>query len=446
MLLRALLVVYACYYVFLEFYPSNAAFFHRIPIWVDVNNQTSTTTSTPIFSLDNLVSVVQPLKAHVDLPQLTQSTNRILVVITLAYLGDAERQHFLALQLDYYLALCESGYEVHIVFSTVESEASFASKNKFFFEHQNRYFCFRLQRRLPMAVWTWRQKDSNKLASSHRRLFSRLVNQYDFFISQEDDTILRPTCFAYFRKYALGIFNNSEFYPGFAVAELPTPTRKAHLWMTFWGGNQDMDIIRYKGTDLMLLLKPWAPLYILTQSMLQKAIAQPLWTLDEVGTRFGERNVHFQHMWLTSVYKVVIPVPAITNAFLHHSPNKYSALSIPRFASGEYKDKSRDIIVVDELLAFLGACTGEALPRLRFNHESIRFGGSPGHPCRTCTDKGKFASISVGFRSNISQAIAFESTTVRARVRCTSTTRTQVTERGFDVKNFDFRYRLKSRV
>lgn len=384
------------------------------------------------------------ISAELALPVPTQSTDRILVAITLGNLGPAKRQLSLTLQLDHYLSLCEDGYEVHIVFVT--KEVNF-DQNTFGFGSHSRYHCFRTGVSMPMFLWTWKIRSSPFLAAYHRRLFSDYSTAYDWFISQEDDTIIRSANFKYFRKYSAA-FGERPLYPGFAIVEKPAIQHQSLMWLSFIGGRQIMDVANVSGLVSLIMLKPWAPVYILSQPMLARATAHRSWKLDEFcASDCGEINVHFQHMWLTSFYKIVIPLEAIDDAFLHHSPDSYSEHSIKNFAGTTV---NRDAVVLEELLYVMQSCAGVVTPKFEFKQLKIRYRAEKAyarriahpHPCRSCLNLNMTASLRVEFHGEIKRAIAFESALINVFISCANDLVEQV---NYHYPSKKFEVRVKNR-
>jgi len=134
----------------------------------------------------------------------------------------------------------------------------------------------------------------------------------------------------YFQKWAR-LFEGTNLYPGFAVMEVPASMHSVSdlydyssmTWNPFVGGHaRNLYVVRLHGTLAVMHYKAWVPLYILTQSMLEHAISRPAWTLDETKP-WTEYNTHFQHLWLTRYYRIVVPVEDMMTSFVHHSTNRY---------------------------------------------------------------------------------------------------------------------------
>jgi hypothetical protein len=362
-----------------------------------------------------------------SLPETEQSTDRILVAITMAHLGDAKAQLSMTLQLDHYLSLCEDGYEVHIVFVT--KEANF-DKNSFGFGAHSRYHCFRMGVSMRMFLSTWKNGTSPFLAAYHRRLFSDYATDYDWFISQESDIIVRSANFKYFQKYSAA-FGERPLYPGFAIVEKPSIQNLSLTWMPFVGGRQIMDVATLSGFPSLVLQNPWAPMYILSQQMLARVSKHGSWKLDE----YGATNVHFQHTWLTSFFKIIIPLQAIDNTFLLHPPSTKSELSIKKFAG---TNKNRDAVVVEELLYVMQSCAGVVTPKFPFNRLKIQYRAKKAHskkighpfPCLSCLNLNMTASLRVGFQGDIKRAIAFDSALANVFISCSSDVLTQVKDQN----------------
>lgn len=258
-----------------------------------------------------------------DLPPTKQTRNRVLATITTA---SRIRESTLTRQLDAYVAMCEAGYEVHVVLVTYVSWLN----NTAGVYDKSRYLCARLSSDLPVVTWVDDDVASVHLASQHRKVFAQLQDRYDYFISQEDDMLLQLKHMLYFQKW-ITVFAGTNLYPGFAVMEVPTSLHSVDdlyhyapmTWNPFVGGYvRQLHVVRLGGTLAVMHTKAWVPLYILTRPMLQAAMARPAWHLDE-HKPWKEYNTHFQHLWLTRYYRVVVPVEDMMTSFIHHTPNRY---------------------------------------------------------------------------------------------------------------------------
>ena len=79
------------------------------------------------------------------------------------------------------------------------------------------FYCDRLNRMLPIVV-QWFESDG-RLAAKHRIVFNELVHRYDFYLSAEDDMIIKLQHLHYYAKWSSKLAG-SNFYPGFSTTEL----------------------------------------------------------------------------------------------------------------------------------------------------------------------------------------------------------------------------------
>lgn len=293
-----------------------------------------------------------------DLPPLQQTEKRILVAITVA---DTGRPLVLINQLVRYSTACELGYEIHIVLVTYTSWLN----NTAGVYERGRYTCSRLAINLPIVVFIDPVQDT-KLAATHRTVFYELRNQYDYYISQEDDIGISYEHIAYFDKWST-YFDKSKRVPGFILYEIPTryynlTSLYQHtpiIWKAFTSEEEkEFQIIHDPTTNqpFMMVKYPWVPAYMLSRNKLNKVVHHKAWFEDK-NKPWDEFNTHFQHLWLTRYYKLLIPIGEdMQFSFLHHVVDKYVQNHLKQLDVSAFQVQHDEMFSTLELYGFIENC------------------------------------------------------------------------------------------
>ena len=246
-----------------------------------------------------------------------QSDNRLLVVYAIASM---DRHPHLDTQLQHYVALCESGFEIHIVLATYPGD----QWGNYF--KSSRLFCFRTMQRIPVTEINHNFTTGGcYLPARHRRIFLHFNGSYDYYVLQEDDVILKAHNFYYHIKW-MDIFERNEkmnLIPGFIDVEV------------FWhqGGlvrNTSIPVVEFPSAYILLLddeplilfTKTLHRLYILTQRQLSRFSRMEEW-IGDLRRPYYEENVHMQARWLSRYFRFAIPLRDFYSALIHHSSDNY---------------------------------------------------------------------------------------------------------------------------
>ena len=356
-----------------------------------------------------------------------QYEQRLLVAVASCWI----REPTLLKQLQSYVNICNNGWEVHIIIYTGVKIWE-VSELQYLWQSSMLY-CDRLNRMLPVVVQY--VESCTSLAAKHRINFKELVNNYDLFVSQEDDMAIKLQHIRYYVKWA-HILDGTEFYPGFATAEIPTSVTRKHfsvnhkdnplIWRTFTS-NYDQDnkffqVIKIKESVYLYYVKDWAPAYMITQKLLKEHVHKTYWLEDEFKT-YNEYNTHFQHLWLAWHYKFVIPYDDFWFSWIHHTPDRYIGLSYEQRKISENSSHENHnmfhnyynyLPAVVELDLFLEDCTmlRTNVPRTYdiFHHknsqnlskwqQNIKY--AKDIKCITCLTNSHFAQVTLSFIGNYS--------------------------------------------
>lgn len=377
-------------------------------------------TFSPTLSLDdtNYTQI-----ANLGIP--VQQERRLLVGIVSCSI----REPTLLKQLQSYVDICNSGWEVHVIVYT--GVKVWEAPELQYIWTSSMLYCARVSRMLPVVVKY--VKGCIRLAAKHRVEFNDLINNYDYFLSQEDDMAIKLQHIHYYVKWS-SILDGTDYYPGFATAELPTKItakefsvnhRDNHLiWRSFTSSyDQDhkyFQVIMINGSAYLYYCKDWAPAYIISQKLLQYHASKPYWLGDEHQKFKNEYNPHFQHLWLAWHYKLVVPLHDYWFSWIHHTPDKYIGLSSDQMKLTEnsahesydaFHNYYNHLPTVIEFDLFLEDCTMHKISVPNnydvFHHknssrwqQSIQY--SKDIKCSTCLDGSHFATVVLNFKGNYS--------------------------------------------
>lgn len=308
-----------------------------------------------------------------------------------AHFNTPKRLSYLQGQLQKYAQACELGYDVDVVVST------YAPWNHTGIIDMSNHFCSRIMRSLPVKVVLWPVEPipagafaaEGTLAFKHRLIFQAERDNYDLFVTQEDDIAIEPHHLSYHLKWS-EFFLGTNYYPGSQFFEItpwdkdtggvpvgplsPVPSSRVTVWRL-----SHHHLYRIKNVDFISPISINCCFYMLTQSQLFSATSRADW-LQSVHTVTGEFNAYFgTNRWLSGRYRVAIPVEEIHNAIAHHLPHNYV---------------SSVQITFGELIHTLSKCTNSTAV-----HERRRVGlldldtieplrPTSNTPCKKCLDSG----------------------------------------------------------
>ena len=361
--------------------------------------------------------------ANLGIP--VQHEHRLFVAIASCSI----REPTLLKQLQSYVSICNSGWEVHVVIYT--GEKIWENPALQYIWQSSMLYCDRLSRMLPVVVQY--VKICSGLAAKHRIVFKELVNSYDFFVSQEDDMAIKLQHIHYYVKWS-SILDGTEYYPGFNTAEIPISItgkefsnnhRDNHLiWRSFTSINDEdnkfFQVIKINGTAYIYHVKDWAPAYIISQKLLKHHISKSYWLEDQFKVFHNEFNTHFQHLWLAWHYKLVVPIHDYWLSWIHHTPDKYIGISnkqvkISNNPHHENYDKFHNyynhLPTVIEFELFLEDCTMIKI-NVPHNYDLFHHKNSSRWQqnikyikdikCSTCLTNNHFAQVILTFKGNYS--------------------------------------------
>lgn len=260
-----------------------------------------------------------------DLPTTVQKSNRIMVVIATPNL--VHREHVLRHLLSNYLAACEQGYEIHIVFS------AFSSLKIEAFSHNMLYYCKRLSTALPTAFVTVDDDFNNYLLALHRYIFLVNPNNYDYFVNQEDDMPMTVDNLNYYVKWQKFLGDKEIFLPGFKIHEALynlVNVTTAFKYVPAITRIQSFNLLNISGEYFVQYISDVGSIFfMLSKERVLKMSSLPQW-FGDFGRPFYEPNVHYHNKWLARHYLQVIPVRDFLQCFTYHSSNNYAYKDIVR--------------------------------------------------------------------------------------------------------------------
>ena len=294
-----------------------------------------------------------------ELPRTLQSSKRIIIANTIS----GERpDHVLVRQLYSYVHICEAGYEVHVVLVT---HTSWFDRFKLLYV-PSMFECARTRSDLAIAVSKW--QEDGKLAARHRSIFDKLINNYDLYASHEDDILLQAWHVSYFDKWSAHFGSESRLHPGFLMYEIrnrnltsnrkPTSKYTPHVIST----HSSIILHLFQQDNQMLIIQDmaWAPMYMLTNKLLNMFVLKEWWSSD-INATFQEFNPYFQQLWLAPHKRLVIPVNDYPSSLIHHTSNKYAYV----FNQGKPVHETNKTLVgrignieEQEYVAFITKCLG----------------------------------------------------------------------------------------
>ena len=284
-------------------------FYHRIAL--------SSSSSSQLLGEHCPAGVSAPVAAVVpSIEPPVQRDHRLLVVYAIARM---DRYQHLDTQLQHYVALCESGFEIHVVLATYPG-GQWGSYFK-----TSRLFCFRTMQRISVTEINYGFAPEGNLPARHRRIFLHFNGSYDYYLIQEDDVILKSHNFHYYLKWmdAFETKKSMNLLPGFVDAEV------------FWhqGGmvkNISIPVVEFpsarillfESEPLIIFSKTLQRLYILTQSQLTRFSRTEEW-IGDLRRPYFEENVHMQARWLSRYFRFAIPLRDFYSALIHHSSDRF---------------------------------------------------------------------------------------------------------------------------
>lgn len=322
-----------------------------------------------------------------QLPYPRQKENRVLAAITAS---STQRIHFIEHQLHAYQHACESGFEIHVVLVTYDEWHDTSIYN------HGTWYCHRLGADISVAAE--QQQVDGKLSARHRLVFSVLQDRYDYFVSHEDDILVTVEHLLYFSHW-IPRFRGTGYHPGVVLYEIPTAWLRQIdwysvplIWRPHTAGVPSLGFTAFGRNDLLITVeKPWAPLYAISQEQLFNFTKDTAWLADE-DEKWVEFNTHFQHLWLTHHFQIVIPHAFVASALVHHRTNRYTneGLQQPLQLSGG------NGLLVSQLCELTRRCSNSTSPC-----QSIALSGiaarafSWAGSCSTCLSSSRSALLRI---------------------------------------------------
>lgn len=232
-------------------------------------------------------------------------------------------------QLARFVSACELGYDVHVVLVTYSgwnvSTTGVLDPSELFCAAQGRAVPVEVELYPLEALPPHTYGTLGTLAFQHRHVLYRRSNDYDLYVSMEDDVAVHAHHFSYFSKWSAA-FSGTPFLPGFVSYELApwerSELRADHVWLD-WRLRNAYRFLAGGQHDAVAMRSSTCCLYMLTAAQLGAAIAEPNW-LTVAATATGEFNPRFNSArWLHPFYTIVTPVEDFLRATVHLTTNKY---------------------------------------------------------------------------------------------------------------------------
>lgn len=319
------------------------------------------------------------------------------------------RRRYLAEQLDRYAAACEMGFDV------VVGVVTYHPWNASQAVDLSRHFCYRILSSVPSRVYLFPYESlsnttmgtAGNIMFQHRKLFLQEQENYDLFVSQEDDVVVNFQHMNYFLKWS-SIFRGTDFVPAFAPVEIATWSRMVHndplnhitpSLVMFDIRMKQFNMYRWKRHDLVTSrINHDARMYMVTQDMLRNATSRHEW-LSSLHTVKGEFNVYFGHSeWLAPYYRMAIPVADITYSMINHLPANY-------MGDTQRLNGTDEGVPVEEWLRIVAKCVGSFQHLQSLIHQYDKHQGivhDLPFACHDClTQSMSFVSITIDRKNSL---------------------------------------------
>lgn len=373
-------------------------------------------------SVHSLGAEIHRALAVGELPELQQTSHRVLAAVTGIWdyhKANSEykqqRKSYLDQILQNYRHACEHGYEVHVVLTTYESDNETLESS---LPSPSSLFCDRLDRSLSVAVQRYpfeplpnnTHGTAGTLAAKHRSLFADLAKvEYDCFIVQEDDLMVKSHHIDYFMRWSKETLETG-LYPAFTTYEVPSSvfSRKdlasRHSGLV-WRGGVNTRIFSNNGTlwteDL------WNPpvMHMLTREMLHHFLE--LGYHDPLSRHYAppqtepvEFNPWYNIGWIRAFYKPVVPVAGYAASLLHHAANKYTEIML--------HEESETLVGLapDQMQEILHHCTGghgalegrqHKLHARKHSDTEFVYSSHADSPCLDCLRQSQSCVVTVNY-------------------------------------------------
>lgn len=361
-----------------------------------------------------------------ELPALEQNRDRVLAVINGVWDWEkdtntesvkAQKLELLYNILQSYRHACEDGFEVHVVLATYKVE-----NESLQIPSASNMFCDRLGRAVPVAVerFDWEPLPEKAigtggtLASKHRLLFAQAADKYDYYISQEDDHVVKAHSIRYFSRWAPQVLE-TRFYPRIAIFEvldnhLDRKQVSSRYSSNMFRGGRSFYLRNVLGDTWIEDKRSAANMHMLSHEMLRVLLEEGYHTADRIlpnssqieRSSFGkEPDIWEYNQWYNQWFlrdrftSLAVPIKDFDNALVHHASNKYS---------NDIYNKREEIhgplgFTVLELKEVLFRCTGEHFGQhlRKKDRRMMHVTMTPAHsfPCRQCLDNSLTVEVEV---------------------------------------------------
>lgn len=264
-----------------------------------------------------------------------------------------DRVHYFKALLHEYLQACEYKYDVQVIVVIDHKNPRF--HHFLHILNSTEFYCTRLHHFLPISyVHPYKEH----MANTYRNIFYDQANNYDLFIYQEDDAIIKPYVLDYYLDYR-DFFKGTKFVPAFddfeilydknSLSESNKPTFQLIQFFDIFFNYQ---LIRYRGEYFYGHYAPRHPYVFLTQKDLMLFKEKEFWFGHYARAKFHEINVDLIPRWLNRHYFEMRPLRHFFASFTHHASDKYTNLGWKEYHKANHSEHN-SLVSIDELYSLL---------------------------------------------------------------------------------------------
>lgn len=332
--------------------------------------------------------------------------------------------------LDNAVSWCDDhGQDVHVVLYTSSPDLA-----DYVLAPDNRHFCKRTGRPLPIAVLRYDANVTIYISGLHRHLVAHAADDYAWFMYTEDDLAFRWSHVDYLRRWSARL-DATRYVPHVMRYEvMPLAGRAPRPALVLDEHPLPFVVVREGGgevegrrgdarkadrpaahasaanaVDLVVLPNPYMAMWHLPRADVQRYVALPSWHGDVDHCPSTDPRVYFATFWLRPHVNLTVPAVDMEAALVQHVSTHYVGEAAPAvvdkrahathplFLHRWYNTDAADFV------ADVAACVAKGGGGGGGGQSSRRAAGSPppiqrlGDPldgaCRRCMDAGKSAAV-----------------------------------------------------
>ena len=343
---------------------------------------------------------------HTSTPQMT-NVSSLLAAVTggwdMEEYKTDERAQYLDSILSSYTAMCEFGFHVSVVLVAHEGVSqkwlnqAIDSKER---------WCSRIQKKLSIKVQLFPYRAppnpnpgvSSDLAVRHREIFVQELENFDMFISQEDDVKFTHHNIISFLATSKNLGAERERYHPYLFSFERERDNDYVDWRTRYG-----TVFRVRGHTYYSGGHQGVGCcgYIVLRETLRRLIGKDSARWCDAKYIDGEFNpsVASWNILLKNSYTMVFDVSMYNQSGFHHMPNKYIRMVGP-VEPGESEHNMFATATAVEQQAIFSRCLNESTERSSVTSANVNFVRDN---CKNCLDQGKVVELRTDIWRNYSQ-------------------------------------------